>query len=287
MSSQVEVITPQTSIASRPSLFEGVAGTSSVAIIIGLGFVAIYIFNRGIVPSVLVLTSAAGMGLTTGLISRVALPLRNTIVRWLVALFSLCIGMIPMGWLSKGYLGFDLITGEAIEPDWQGLLRLALGAVTAWLAVRAWARKPTPQTSPIAHKRTGSVSLPRFLRLRSRMSSEVEARPTLNPISANHRPTSTPSHGRAGSSRRNFFLGRPRLAGNHPMKPAIKGIRQRGRINSPIRLAESVQHRCPFCLELVERSDPRGIMECSICHTLHHADCWAVTETCQVPHHSI
>jgi hypothetical protein len=25
-------------------------------------------------------------------------------------------------------------------------------------------------------------------------------------------------------------------------------------------------------------------VECKICHTLHHADCWAVTGACQIPH---
>jgi hypothetical protein len=27
-------------------------------------------------------------------------------------------------------------------------------------------------------------------------------------------------------------------------------------------------------------------VECQICHTLHHADCWAITGTCQVPHYT-
>jgi hypothetical protein len=26
------------------------------------------------------------------------------------------------------------------------------------------------------------------------------------------------------------------------------------------------------------------VVECEICHTLHHADCWAITGACQVPH---
>ncbi|MFN2120746.1 MAG: hypothetical protein ACK2T0_10170 [Anaerolineales bacterium] len=25
-------------------------------------------------------------------------------------------------------------------------------------------------------------------------------------------------------------------------------------------------------------------MECPICHTLHHKDCWDVTGSCQIPH---
>lgn len=51
-----------------------------------------------------------------------------------------------------------------------------------------------------------------------------------------------------------------------------------------ISLNGSEEHRCPYCLENVERNDPRGVKECPVCRTWHHADCWAVTGTCQVPH---
>jgi ribosomal protein L37AE/L43A len=44
------------------------------------------------------------------------------------------------------------------------------------------------------------------------------------------------------------------------------------------------EHRCPYCLDPVSRNDPRGVKECDVCHTLHHADCWAITGVCQVPH---
>jgi hypothetical protein len=51
-----------------------------------------------------------------------------------------------------------------------------------------------------------------------------------------------------------------------------------------VRLVGDEEYRCPFCLELVAPDDPRGIVECSICHTRHHADCWEITGACQVPH---
>jgi len=44
------------------------------------------------------------------------------------------------------------------------------------------------------------------------------------------------------------------------------------------------EHRCPYCLDIVEKKDPRGVKICPICHTWHHADCWDVTGTCQIPH---
>jgi hypothetical protein len=62
------------------------------------------------------------------------------------------------------------------------------------------------------------------------------------------------------------------------------GIRPRRTIQSNIRLIGDVEQRCPYCLELVEKNDPRGVKICPICHTYHHADCWNVTGMCQVPH---
>jgi hypothetical protein len=55
--------------------------------------------------------------------------------------------------------------------------------------------------------------------------------------------------------------------------------------SAEIHLLGEIEHRCPFCLEIVEENDPRGVKICKICHTRHHADCWDVTGTCQVPHH--
>jgi hypothetical protein len=54
---------------------------------------------------------------------------------------------------------------------------------------------------------------------------------------------------------------------------------------SQVKLVGKAENRCPYCLEVVEPDDPRGVKICPICHTYHHADCWAVTGTCQVPHY--
>ncbi len=61
-------------------------------------------------------------------------------------------------------------------------------------------------------------------------------------------------------------------------------LRFLGLQHSQVQLSKEVENRCPFCLEVVEENDPRGIVICPVCHTHHHADCWEVTGTCQVPH---
>lgn len=51
-----------------------------------------------------------------------------------------------------------------------------------------------------------------------------------------------------------------------------------------VTLLGETEHRCPYCLELVKKNDPRGVVICPECKTWHHKDCWDITGTCQVAH---
>ena len=66
--------------------------------------------------------------------------------------------------------------------------------------------------------------------------------------------------------------------------PAIAPKRRRRSRKARVQLALVEEHRCPYCLDTVTRTDPRRVVECTVCHTLHHKDCWDITGTCQVPH---
>jgi hypothetical protein len=77
-----------------------------------------------------------------------------------------------------------------------------------------------------------------------------------------------------------------RIGRIRPMKsaPVVAVKRRRRSRKARVQLALVEEHRCPYCLETVGRTDPRGVVECTVCHTLHHKDCWDITGTCQVPH---
>lgn len=51
-----------------------------------------------------------------------------------------------------------------------------------------------------------------------------------------------------------------------------------------LRVVGVIEDRCPYCFDIVKRSDPRGVHMCPTCGTPHHADCWAITGKCQMPH---
>jgi hypothetical protein len=284
MSLHANMVTPRTSKSSLPSLLEGVLVTSTTAVVIGFGALALYAFNRGVVPAVLVLTLTAGMGLITGWTARFELTGRSALVRWWVAMFGLCVGMIPQGWLSSGVLGFDPIKLDLIAPDLEGLLRLSVGALTAWLAVRAWSERPDVHGYPLpAGPIVEDLSIARDSG-RSNSTGGVERSSGVSLSPPTRRPRRSLSLHRSNSSHAARSLRRP-VFGQEASRKRIARHNRRQRIHNAIHLMEKIEHRCPFCLEIVEPNDPRGSVECTICHTLHHADCWAVTETCQVPHH--
>jgi hypothetical protein len=74
-----------------------------------------------------------------------------------------------------------------------------------------------------------------------------------------------------------------------PWARGVERIRRAlsGAARAHVHLTGQVEHRCPYCLEPVAARDPRGEVTCPVCHTRHHADCWAVTGVCQVPHHNV
>ncbi len=234
MSARADIMVSPTSTKSRTTLLKGIAATGIAAVPTASVLYIVSVLNRTVEPIVIVIASAAAMGVIIGLISRFTLPRRETPIRWLVALFGLCIGMTFLGWLSKGSLGLDLIERSTPEPDWHGLLRFVGSAAVAWVAIRARAVKSMAEPSS-----------------RSRLRQRAKVHKT--PLKVK--------------------------------KP--KAIKKRVRRKwTSIRLKTKVEHRCPYCLEIVDPRDPRGVVECSTCHTLHHADCWGVTGTCQVPHHN-
>ena len=90
-------------------------------------------------------------------------------------------------------------------------------------------------------------------------------------------------------NRVNSLLTRPRGRTKSLQKPIQVRARKpharpQKKPRTSVRFTGAVEHRCPFCLEPVDKKDARGVKICPICHTHHHADCWEVTGTCQVPH---
>ena len=239
----------------------------SIALCSGVAFAWVGLFNLSIQVWALNLATAAGLGLISGLASRLALRNYRWLLRLATALAAAVVSMIFVGWITWGFAGITPRLTAGARADWVGLARVATGILGATLALRAWA--------PPTRQRSENPSIPA--------------------------PTVSPSGGPSGEPVRQS----PQRPGNPPPSSGSpfpwvsrgQGVRtvwasrldawRRILPNHPpgIRLTGAEEHRCPYCLEVVSLGDPRGVVVCPVCHTQHHADCWAITGVCQVPHH--
>jgi len=250
-------------------LLDGLIVVFLVGIFSGIGLAFAVRANLTIVPQVLRAATSAALGVLTGLTARRALRGRSGALRAAAALAALGVALYFLGWFSGEQAGLALPGAVPPAPDWEGLLQILLGALSALVALRAWsgpsaqaqvaarareqagAASPRPQVSP---KRTTGARRPRVTaagRAVKRDASSAPARPRL----------------------------RTRLSSWVSRRSLLK--RRVGRVH----LVGAEEHRCPYCLEPVDSRDPRGVVVCRVCHTRHHGDCWAVTGECQVPHY--
>jgi len=256
------------------------------------------------------------LGMIAGLGSRVVLHNSGLFVQSLIALGLTIFGMILVGPLSDWVLGigpivlqpqaakqlshltfsvdiFDQILALKIdlgelfdlhEMNWADPIHLLGSLFMTLMTLYAW----RPAT------------------LMASQSVEVESLPSM-PAAHSPRPHIRTNPGSNGSSRIQLpggLFARMRTGSSTGLgsrsgsriKPMVfrepkavvearaRAKRRRSQGNSHIQFALVEEHRCPYCLDLVTRNDARGVKECEVCHTLHHADCWAITGVCQVPH---
>ncbi len=264
----------------------------------------------------------ASLGLIAGFGARIFLRNRDGFVRYFVAILMVVIGMYLIGALTNWVLGIGPIVWEQkfaeqlhqvkfnsnfvheinslgigsrvlfdfSKLDWADAAHLVVSLMTAVLALQAW-------------RRTNTTTLPVHNYEPVYEPVEIAPMPAPAPRVSRSRRTrrgTASSNGRAragragGASARQRTNSQPRARahsnnGSHPMvrkmEPVLRPKKKRLFQRKPkIQLALVEEHRCPYCLDPVSRNDPRGVKECEVCHTLHHADCWAITGVCQVPH---
>lgn len=182
---------------------------------------------------------------------------------------------------------------EFHKMDWADPIHLGINLMMTILAMRAWHRPaPTLQavevvplpTPPPTRTRTRATRSKRGRRTTSSASSSSNGRaPAELPgsWSTRLRPSPSPTpRTRSNNGSRSTVLKETKKVKDQIVRPK----RRRSRRKPHIQFALVEEHRCPYCLDSVTHNDARGVKECEVCHTLHHADCWAITGTCQVPH---
>jgi len=225
-------------------------------------------------PLILYRLFAAGtVAVVAGFGTRLLLSNRHWLIRSITAAVTPLAGLSILGYFSDWKIGINVIALSRGYVSYEDLINLVLGITGSWAALWAWYR-PAPheaETStnvemvqPLAHPQSNRVRLPRSWTLQPRL--RVGSGNGLH----------------SGNGSRSSVRSRMKFVTKQPTRPK----RRRSSLlnGAHVQLAVVEDHRCPYCLEPVSRNDPGGVKECEVCHTLHHADCWAITGVCQVPH---
>jgi hypothetical protein len=218
--------------------------------------------------------AVSAIGLGAGLGTRLALTKWNWMIQLCFTLACLVLGLYGLGFLTGWRIGLAPLEFWRDRVDYREAVQLGGGALTALMVLSAWRR--TNVRTYQSYNRTGSDG-------RSAIA-----------VSGSYQPVPrTPSRAGGGGrvSGRGRAVSRPspsagRLVVSRPSKKSKARSGRRGvfRRKPEVQFSVYEEHKCPYCLDDVKRNDPRGVKECPVCHTLHHADCWSITGMCQVPH---
>jgi hypothetical protein len=233
-------------------------------ILVSLALLLVFVVPRYIEIQVLKYTVVLLVGLTAGFSSRRFLEGHSLFLKIMTAALAVVLSLMVQHTLSKGFIGAQPFLRRGRFLDWDSLIQLGtalLGSLLVILAYRSRQRTPGPAA----------------------FRQEPVVRPLEESRANNGHPTAQVSR---MEIKENTIAEPPKLALASPTKiakPASKTKKRKGK-SREIHLIGEEEHTCPYCLDRVEKGDPRGVKVCPICKTWHHADCWGITGACQIPH---
>lgn len=272
----------------RKRLIDGLKLVLPTVILVAVGFAFLRRANQTLLPVALDFATAAAIGITAGFTTRWSLQSRAELLRSIVAVAMTISALIILGVVTWGEAGIKMFNFRN-DIDWNGLGQVIVAASSALMALRAWTWRepiviPPPDTIP-------ESIVPRPQPAPSTSSPSNFARPVTHAPQARIRPRRVPAASRIRTfveRPRSFVMPRWRLPIWKMPRVTLPHIDLRGLLRlreSQVKFTGATEQRCPYCLDVIIKNDPRGVRACSICHTPHHADCWAMTGVCQIPHY--
>jgi hypothetical protein len=268
-------------------------------LVVALALGLVLLLDRGYPAPLLMfnLLADGSIGAAMGIGSRMSLRRRSWLIQAIVAASLSIVGLVLLGFLTAARSGVGPLAlelrrvywldqaGIALRvPDLPGhsktdlldVAHMLIAINLSWIALRAWRGRPRlapRQAEPLPQARSAAAitSTPAHVSVMHTAGS-----PVVRPITRS-RPRAVVRglrSGRAAAS--NAIAIRPKSASSRRRSPFRRRM--------AVQLAAYEAHKCPYCLQDIKRDDLRGSVECPICHTLHHKDCWDITGTCQVPH---
>ena len=270
-----------------------------VGVLLGMGWVLFLYKSQVFTQLWAKLAVIIGVGVSTGIISRMVFTKNKVLMAWLSTVLAIIVCLWCLNWITEGQVGFSLFPSWPNSVNWDGIWQLLTGMGIAWVTVSAYKsahihtspiprpifRRPAPDVSL---KKTEEVKPARLHKQEVDLSishplAEAEPAP-VEELAAKIKPVKPKAKTKAGLQigKKNSLV---KTGKKRTTPPALPPHRSRqASAAKAIKLVGEEEHRCPYCLTLVDPDDPAGVMVCPVCHTYHHKSCWDVTGNCQVPH---
>ena len=201
------------------------------------------------------------IGLVAGVSVRWIVPKKVPVGRIVLIVTWVIGGLTLIRWFTGWDFGINFKSNAGTLLDWQETGQILLAIGIALLVLYAWQRPDRSQVK--SRQARGAKKKDPTQRKPKKQPNHIPAERPVAPIPSLAAPA----------------------ASLEPASGAVQTMQKPNKHSRPkLQLSVQEEHRCPYCLELITKDDQRGVVECEICHTLHHADCWAITGACQVPH---
>ncbi|MBI5953685.1 MAG: hypothetical protein HY865_18680 [Chloroflexi bacterium] len=246
------------------------------------------VYQKNVSSYWMMVLAILSVGLASGSVSRMVFYQWAGFVRFVAILLILPVGMFVLGLFTNWRIGIGplnpWVRGSIPQDE---LTQLGGAFLVALISLEAW-WKHHPKTEdapsnvrPASNGRRERTPSTASMQPAQPRPSQTETQESLVFLP---RGTSRPKVVKAARVRSRKVSAADKLVLKHT-EPSARSRNKRLFGRKPkLQISTFEEHRCPYCLDEVKRNDPRGVKECDICHSLHHADCWAITGNCQVPH---
>jgi ribosomal protein L37AE/L43A len=271
----------------RSGFFQKLVVTFLFVIVIA-SFMALFeTYQKNISFFWMTVLAVLSVGLASGTISRMAFYQWPGFTRFFVVLLVLPFGLFVLGLFTSWQIGIGPLNPwvRGIIPQ-DELFQLGGAFLVALISLEAWwnPRSNEDQQRVRASSRSRKKQTPRPAASIQTVEPRSSQTHTQENVIFLPQRNSRPKILKADRVRSRPNAAVDKVIFKHAAQPTLSRRKRASNRKPMLQISTFEEHRCPFCLEEVKRNDPRGIKECEVCHSMHHADCWAITGMCQVPH---
>ena len=240
------------------SLF--VAGVEAIVILL-------FLYQVNLPPLLMTLFANIGLGLAAGAGARSFFYLRSGFTRIFTALFILTPSLYAMGYFTHWKIGIGPVDSWAKGyVGWFELAQFGGSALVAMFALWAWWQSPSKILEDQIESRYSSnrreqvhsaisVQLPGFNLPRFHFPEGMKSKP--------QKKTRLRSAHRTKAKNKRIPEVEKVIMFRHaePVRAKRRKLFQR---KPDLQISAYEEHRCPYCLDEVNRNDPRGVKECDV-----------------------